>query len=161
ELDALVATMLAKAPEDRPADGYAAAAALEAILEGVRSRGAPAPRSTSTRLRLTEVEQRVLSLVVAQSGGRFGPAAPPLPIALAETRARALRATAERYRGRLDVLADGSPLIAFPSVETATDMAIRAARCALAIRPLLGEAPIAIVTGRAALSAGLPAGELI
>jgi tetratricopeptide (TPR) repeat protein len=160
ELDALVAAMLAKPPDERPAEGHAAAAALAVILSALARRAGPPP-SEPGRPRLTDAEQRVLSLVLAPGGSDSGPDAPTQPIAIDETRVKALRAAAERHQGQLDVLADGSVLITFPGGGAATDLAARAARCALAIRPLLGTAPIAVVSGRAAVSVGLPMGELI
>jgi energy-coupling factor transporter ATP-binding protein EcfA2 len=54
-----------------------------------------------------------------------------------------------------------SPLIVLSGAVAPTDLAARAARCAFALRELLGGAPTALVTGRAEVADRLPVGELI
>ena len=73
----------------------------------------------------------------------------------------ALRAALERYQARLDALADGTLAVILMSEGAATDVAARAARCALAIRALWPEAPMALVMARGVASPFTPLRELI
>jgi eukaryotic-like serine/threonine-protein kinase len=68
---------------------------------------------------------------------------------------------AERYQGQLEMLDGRSPLIVISGAVAPTDLAARAARCALAVHSLLGGAPMTVVTGRAEIAERLPSGELI
>ncbi|WP_437965364.1 protein kinase [Sorangium sp. So ce260] len=155
-LDDLVARMLAKSPQDRPADGGAVAAELATIGGAESSVGGP--RSFPPRaVELTTGERRVMCLVVTREHPAEGGAA--------EEPRRAqlwqLHDVAEQYRGELELLEGRSPLIVLSGAGTPTDLAARAARCALALKELLGGAPVALATGRAELSARVPVGELI
>ncbi|WP_437332984.1 serine/threonine-protein kinase [Sorangium sp. So ce394] len=155
-LDDLVGRMLAKSPHDRPADGDAVAAELARIdaPEG----GLGGPRSFPPRaVELTTGERRVMCLVVTREHPAEGDGA--------EEPRRAqlwqLHDVAEQYRGELELVEGRSPLIVLSGAGTPTDLAARAARCALALKELLGGAPVALATGRAELSARVPVGELI
>ncbi|WP_437597219.1 protein kinase [Sorangium sp. So ce590] len=155
-LDGLVARMLAKSPQDRPADGDAVAAELATIGGPESSIGGP--RSFPPRaVELTTGERRVMCLVVTREHPAEGDAA--------EEPRRAqlwqLHDVAEQYRGELELVEGRSPLIVLSGAGTPTDLAARAARCALALKELLGGAPVALATGRAELSARVPVGELI
>jgi tetratricopeptide (TPR) repeat protein len=90
-----------------------------------------------------------------------------------------------RHQGRLDLLADGSLLVSFsaggararlgarspvstrlgsdraPAGEAGTDQAARAARCALALREVCGEVPLALVAGHGIVPGRLPVGAVI
>jgi tetratricopeptide (TPR) repeat protein len=159
DLDDLVARMLSKSRDDRPADGGAAAAELLALEDsapfssGVISVPAPAPAE------ITAVERRVMSLVLARR--RPGTEEPTLAAADAGGRERALRAVTERHKGQLSVLADGSLLVLLAGASVATDLAARAARCALAVRGLLDGGAVVVVSGRGLPGPLLPTGELI
>jgi hypothetical protein len=59
-----------------------------------------------------------------------------------------LRDAVGPYGGRLERLADGSVAWTLTGSGVATDQAALAARCALALRNLLADAPMALVTGR-------------
>ncbi len=136
-LSALVASMLAKSPEGRPADGAAVAEALAA--------SSPSRVEAGASGELTSDERRVLCLLLTvcpEDGG-------------------ALREILARHRGRAEILPDRSFLGVFTGSGAANDLAARAARCALAAAPLLGGAPVVVVTGRAALAERLPVGDLI
>ncbi|WP_437276110.1 protein kinase [Sorangium sp. So ce375] len=155
-LDDLVARMLAKSPLDRPADGGAVAAELAAI--GAPESSVGRPRSFAPRaVELTTGERRVTCLVVTRERvGNESAAAEPRRAELWQ-----LHDVAEQYRGELELLEGRSPLIVLSGAGTPTDLAARAARCALALQELLGGAPVALATGRADLSARVPVGELI
>ncbi|WP_434042451.1 MULTISPECIES: serine/threonine-protein kinase PknK [Sorangium] len=158
-LDDLVARMLAKSPSDRPADGDAVAAELAAIAaSGAPENSRGGPRSFPPRaVELTTGERRVMCLVVTRERPAEGDAA--------EEPRRAqlwqLHDVAEQYRGELELLEGRSPIIVLSGAGTPTDLAARAARCALALKELLGGAPVALATGRAEMAARVPVGELI
>jgi hypothetical protein len=169
--DELVARMLSKRREERPADGAAVVEALRAIGEAgplsnsvISIRGVP--------VELTTVERRVMSLVLVSRTG-----ADPertLPVSESDERERSIRAVAERHQGKLEILVDGSFLILLAGAEAATDLVARAAGCALGLRALLDAAPggqpthakppaepVVIVSGRELLGPRLPTGDLI
>ena len=161
DLDDLVARMLSKSRDARPPNGSAVASLLQAIEDlapvssGVVS---VAPRSLTE---LTGVERRVMSLVLARRPN--GNAEPTLLVADSglRDRDRAVRAIADRHRGKLEVLADGTLLVMLSSADAATDLVGRAARCVLALRSLFEGAPAVVVSGRDMLGPRLPTGELI
>ncbi|WP_437951539.1 protein kinase [Sorangium sp. So ce296] len=164
QLDALCASMLAKQPDHRPRDGAAVAEALGAI--DLRSAGAAAggePAAPVRVLELTSSERRVTCLVLAHE--RSEPddetRSHEEEQARALGRAEELRALAARYQGQIELIDARSPLVVLTSAEAATDLAAQAARCALALRALLGGAPVSLVTGRAELTSRIPMGELI
>ncbi|WP_437820930.1 serine/threonine-protein kinase [Sorangium sp. So ce1078] len=157
-LEALVAQMLSKSPHRRPSDGDAVAAELAALGESLFDW--PSVSSTGSRMReITSSERKVVSLVLARDAA--GETARTLSAQEMDQRAQALRAVADRYRGHLEILADRSPVIVLSSAEAPTDLAARAARCALSLRAVLGGAPVALVSGRAEISPRAPVGELI
>lgn len=152
-LEALVARMLAKDAEQRPADGRAVVLALEALAEGE----APPPRVPA----LTHREQRVVCVVLAAPSGDVTAAATLTPEHAARTRERVQRAVAPAGVDAI-ALADGSIVAVVDGAGAATDLALRGARCALAIRAALSDdAAVAMCTGRAAVDAGLPLGDAI
>jgi serine/threonine protein kinase/tetratricopeptide (TPR) repeat protein len=73
----------------------------------------------------------------------------------------ALRDAALRFQGRLETLPDGTLLAVVGGSTAATDHAARAARCALAFREMLPDAPMAVVAGRGMPSARLPPAEIL
>jgi tetratricopeptide (TPR) repeat protein len=158
-LEQLVARMLSKAPADRPADVAAVAAELSLLAELPASSREASVAVASPEI--TIVERRVMSLVVV----RFGEGNVEQTLKDAESRARerTLHAAVERQKGRIELLADGSLLVVLTSAGAApaTDLAARAARCALSMQSLLDEATFAVVSGRAVLASRLPTGELI
>ncbi|WP_437777356.1 protein kinase domain-containing protein [Sorangium sp. So ce1097] len=163
-LDALVARMVAKPPDERPRDGAAVAEALGAIdMHGADAADGAAPAAPARVLELTSSERRVTCLVLAHE--RSAPdeetRSQEEEQARAIERADELRALAARYQGQLELVDARSPLLVLTSAEAATDLAAQAARCALALRALLGGAPVALVTGRAELTPRIPMGELI
>ncbi|WP_437285717.1 serine/threonine-protein kinase [Sorangium sp. So ce406] len=158
-LDDLVTRMLAKSASDRPADGDAVAAELAAIAaSGAPEASLGGPRSFPPRaVELTTGERRVMCLVVTRERPAEGDAADePRRAQLWQ-----LHDVAEQYRGELELLEGRSPIIVLSGAGTPTDLAARAARCALALKELLGGAPVALATGRAELAARVPVGELI
>ncbi len=136
-LDELLARMLEKDPAKRPRHGGAVRDALGAhALEDARTEDAAAPLSMS--------ERRWISAAVIR------PERPPTAQAW-ET----FTAAVERHGARLDRLPDGSAVAVVTMAEsgahtpeTATDLAVRSARCALAARAILPSPSVALITGR-------------
>ncbi|WP_437800248.1 protein kinase domain-containing protein [Sorangium sp. So ce693] len=158
-LDDLVTRMLAKAPRDRPRDGAAVAAELGALGDlapGSRrvplSIGGPTPE-------LTTGERRMICLLVARDGALDSDAT--RSEGEDALRVRALSALAERHQGRLEIIEARSPVVVLSGLVAPTDLAARGARCALAMQVLLGGAPVALVSGRAEITARSPIGKLI
>ena len=168
KVDALVARMLAKDPEDRPRDGAAVAAAIAALGGAGLSTGPSSseePMRPSSRIvpALTGGEQRLLSVVVL---GAPNPGEAALAATLGEldlsTKELSMRETSESRGGRFELLADGTVLVTIGrTTRIATDQAALAARCALALRELGGGRPMALATGRAEVTGQVPVGEAI
>src|SRR5690606_9521758 len=66
----------------------------------------------------------------------------------------------ERHRGKLELLPDGPLVAPLTNAAAATDLAARAARCALALRQQLGPGAVAVVARREVHGPGLPESEL-
>jgi tetratricopeptide (TPR) repeat protein len=167
ELDDIVARMLAKSVELRPADGEALAAEIAAV-PSVET--APGPAASVSPPSLTRKEQRIVSVVVASTGNRTTGSAATLPLSIvgpdlligAELHPMdALRETAHRHGARVELLADGSIVAVLPGSHAPTEQAIRAARCALAMRAALPGAAMVLATGRGVVESQLPVGEVI
>ncbi|WP_437985241.1 protein kinase domain-containing protein [Sorangium sp. So ce117] len=159
-LDDLVTRMLAKAPRDRPRDGAAVAAELGSLgdLAPASRRGLPLPIGGPTP-ELTTGERRMICLLVARDGALDSDAT--RSEGEDALRVRALSALAERHQGRLEIIEARSPVVVLSGPVAPTDLAARGARCALAMQVLLGGAPVALVSGRAEITARSPIGKLI
>ncbi|WP_437605013.1 protein kinase [Sorangium sp. So ce834] len=158
-LDELVTRMLSKSPEGRPSDGNAVAAELAALMDPAAISVRP-PASSIRPPELTTGERKVMCLVLARDG-RAPAAEAALPEVDEQARAQALSAMAARYRGQLELVEARLPLVVLAGAGATTDLAARAARCALAVQALLGGAPVAVVTGRAEIASRMPIGDLI
>jgi tetratricopeptide (TPR) repeat protein len=160
-LDALLARMLAKAPDERPANGAEVERALLALpLEAA----SPAPRRERPAA-LTEGEQRLVSVVVVatpQAGDRASAAhAETVPAAASDAENTGAREACERHGARLEKLADGSFVALVLGVGAATDQAAQAARCALSLRSVFPDRALALVTGGAVVRGALPVGDAV
>jgi hypothetical protein len=160
-LDDLVARMLARSPTDRPRNADVVTAELLAVEDSEASPRSDhsGPHRVVSAIRATE--RRLTCLVLARL-----PAPAERPRAVAEREAReaqdrALREVVERHRGKLEILANGSLLAILSNADAATDLASRAARCAVSLRRLLGNASVVVVSGREVPGPGLPDGELL
>ena len=173
---ALVTRMLAKSPGDRPRDGAALAAELEALGDLGELDGSAAQRASLRPPSLTTGEQALLCVVLVGAlpappglptapATPAAPATPPTPSTMsAEQESTALaqaRAVVAPFQGRAEPLADGSLVVVVAGGGVATDQAVRAARCALALRAVRGGAPMALATGRGAANAPYPVGEAV
>jgi hypothetical protein len=157
-LDAMILTMLDKRATARPADGAAVAAALDQLLEdeaAMRASTSPAP------LALTKREQRVVCVVLVEGVTPSGGAARTLAAGQGEDLEGRVRAVVEPLSGEVIALLDGSLVVTVDASGAATDHAARAARVALAIRTVAGEAAIAVAAGRAEITGRVPVGEVV
>ncbi len=151
-LDALIMKMLSKAREERPTDGAEVAAALSSVI---RASLAPAMPT------LTRAEKRVVSVVLAgRPSHRTGDDEATLKHTGKPVDAEALRAAVAPFGAELDALPDGNVVATLLASRAATDQAARAARCALAMRAVLPDVPVAIAMGRTEVGKRL-VGEVI
>ncbi len=158
-LDDLVLRMLTKDPAGRPDGGRAVAEVLARIAGAagpgaakltpdggldptLRARAAVGQGGTmpTSRIAITEAEQRLVSLVLS---GPLPDGSLPDPDRLATT--------AAAFGGRLEHLADGASIVLFAHEGVATDHAARAARCALALRDALPGAALVVASGRSSV----------
>ncbi|MEI8254075.1 MAG: protein kinase [Deltaproteobacteria bacterium] len=72
-----------------------------------------------------------------------------------------IRQSAIAHGARAVFLADGSAAALLSSTGSAVDLAVRAARCALAFARVIEGSPIAVSTGRAEISGRFPVGDAI
>jgi tetratricopeptide (TPR) repeat protein len=162
-LDALCARMMAKEPEERPADGAAVAAELTALggeLGGERPLGATAPPAA-----LTRGEQRIVTvLLVGAADVRHGSIAggdSGDTTIIEPSEGDPLAQAAATHGGTFYRFANDSALVTFVQKGTGLDQAERAGLCALAMRRAAPRSPLALATGRGVVSARLPVGEAI
>ena len=158
-LDMLIARMLAKHPEERLADGDALIAALARVANDEFT--SEPPHTLRSKGALGSGEQRLVSLILVSSPKEIvsiDPLAGTLDSAGIAPLA-ALRAVARSYGARVEALVDGSAALMLSGAGMATDQATQAARCALALRAMVPDAPLVLVTGRGVLSHALPVGE--
>ncbi|WP_437521141.1 protein kinase [Sorangium sp. So ce726] len=159
-LDRLVARMLSKSAERRPRDGAAVAAELVAFVgEGLAAVGGAVAAPRAPGEEITTSERRVMCVILAANGS--DEAGATLSEADGVARAQALRDIAACHGGSLDLLQSRWLLVALSGAESPTDLAVRAAHCAFALRTVLGGAPMAVATGLAEIEGRLPVGELV
>jgi len=171
-VDRLVQRMLIKDPTARPGDAAELAREIEALLAALPPAGAATWSGLGPR-RMTEGELKLLSVVLAS--GQIDEGTTVVSAAGSAVSAAASLAQALAPLGiRAQRLADGSVVCVITGSEVATDLAAKAARCALVVRQCLRELiggdgethdrverPVVIGTGRAILAGPLPAGEVI
>jgi tetratricopeptide (TPR) repeat protein len=143
-LDELVSRMLAKALAARPADAAAVAEQIHALGSLT---GAAAPRGQAA-VALTASERRLMCVVLAR---------PPEGSA----RTDALEAAIVQHGGKLERFPDHTVFVNVSGSGAATDHAARAARCTLAMRAAVPEAPVVLAAGRGVLTGRVPVGEVI
>lgn len=156
-LDELVASMLAKDPDDRPASAFEVAELLTAIVPSTTRPHARRARPTPG---LTSIEQRIVSLVLADVGFRAETGV--VSRARTDEREVLLAALAERVAetgGTLHQVTDALFAVTLEGA-AAKQQSSRAASCALAMNEVAPGAPIALTTGRANVLP-LPVGEVI
>jgi tetratricopeptide (TPR) repeat protein/tRNA A-37 threonylcarbamoyl transferase component Bud32 len=161
-LDDLVARLLAKEPDARPADAGVVAAELQALgpIEGTDVRRDPQPPMEV----LTRSEQRLVSVVVAAAYTASADEEPTINdgtwtglSALAEK----IRSAVAPFGARFDALANGTLIATLAGRHNASEQAVRAARCALTIRSVAANLPMVVATGRGIVDERVPAGDAV
>jgi eukaryotic-like serine/threonine-protein kinase len=143
-IERLVNRMLQKEPRDRFRDADAFVAALDDAEARMGSELEPNSSTTS----LGVDERRLISVLMANG------------VAL-DSRDADLEAVARKYVAEVQTVATGQLVFAFGGAGEASDLAGRAARCALELRRVLPDATFAVVTGAGDPRRHLPAGDVI
>jgi hypothetical protein len=151
-LDALVGRMLSKNPAARPADGAAALREIEAIESALPTWR----RDPSAAVPMVEPRDPRLWAIVVLGQGDEASAPGFEPSLLAE-----MRAVAVVLGARLEELSAGMALVALTWSGSPTDLAARAARCALRLRALPTQARMALVIGYSEAQGALPVGPIV
>lgn len=155
-LDSLVATLLAKDPEKRPRDG----AALVDLLAALESRNAEFFSSVSTPT-IGRRERQAITLLLIEKEKRSASDALTRGDDATALDTAGLRRLAEALRGRFEALCDGSAVLLFTGIGTATDLAAQGARAALALTSRIPGQTLVLASGRAELSGILPASDTL
>ena len=160
ELEALVERLLSKDPSARPSAAETLAILDDALSPGA-GRGAPARRFAAAEKRLISV---VVVGVATDDGGvgaDVDTLVPGVPPAVAGATLARVRASSGPFGALVERLAGGHILAILRGQGTAPDRVAHAARCALAIRRDVPDAPIVLATGIAVVDDRLPIGALI
>jgi tetratricopeptide (TPR) repeat protein len=161
-LDEIVSRMLHKEPTERYRDGGEVAVALEQVDV---SHVAAVPGTVPLIERPGEIsalEQRVLAVLVADapSHGPIDENEETVAVPSVADTDELMRIVSE-FGAKLSPLADGSLVAVFASAQSATDLAVRAARCALALAKRKSGKVFAIAMGRGIAATRMPVGEAI
>lgn len=161
-LDALVAQMLAKHPSARPRDASAVVAALDALRASLDTAAVSSARRVAQQVApagLTRSERRLMSVVFAQ--GREADEGASVDVS--PDADEPLLQAAKAWGGRAERLEGGSVIITLSSsgTHTASDLAVQAARCALAVRAVAGGRPVSLAIGRGESSGRSALGHVI
>jgi eukaryotic-like serine/threonine-protein kinase len=160
-LEALIATLLAKDPTERPASSAQVASVLSSTDDDAPERRSHPDRASF----LTTGEQRLVSVIALRTEPTDDTELDP---ALGKTLTPDHAAPVEAYRaiaascgGVAEQLGDGSVFVTIYGRATATELAHRAVRCAWSLRELSPTATIALAMGRAVVGGQLLVGEII
>jgi tetratricopeptide (TPR) repeat protein len=162
EIEAFVQRLMAKAPEMRLADGAAVLAAMDSLPAIAIDAGAP-PTSLMIGRAITGGERKLVSVVMAMVPEPVADpkSAPTLASGSPPARRTDVHAVAQSHGAEVEQLAMGVVVATIRGREGATDQALAAARCALALRAILPHAAMAIATGLGELATRIPVGEAI
>jgi len=153
QLVSLVASMLSKDADSRPAD----ASAVRAVLAGVDAERAD---RASKRPALGEGEQRYVSVILAGWPPADSEETPRTALGLPRV-LRGMRRAIAPFDTELHQMVDGTVVLTLVGSGTAQDRVARAARCALCIRDIIPKEPVVMATGRGVLRARQPIGAVI
>lgn len=163
-LEDLVARLLEKDPQRRLRSAREVVVALDAVEAELRSSGPPASIRPSARppRPITEREQKLVAVVavgprtVSAGGGVMTAATLAVEAMVPVTQ---LAARAASFEASFSPLANGSCVAVIEGQGAASDLALRAARCALAFRSQC-DLPVALVMGQA-MGGRVPVGAVI
>lgn len=148
ELDELIRALLDKDRANRPRSAREVAERLRTMASAVADAG---PTSRRPRTTISAREQRLVSAILV---------APP-ENETTHIGSEAASEVASTFGADVSDLGGGAYLFVVASEGTAKDQAARAASCAIAVRARLGAPRIAIGTGLATPTGGLPIGPAI
>lgn len=167
QLEALVARMMAKAPDERPVDIGLVATEL-ASLDAPDSQSDPDSATAATALQsfrshsLSHDEHRLLCVVVASSRPTTGLDATFVAESIEPGAVvRRLQQSIDCSHIAIDAMVDGSIVAVVSGHSIAKDLARQAARCALVLSELLPRHVVSVATGRGLLSGRRPVGEVL
>ena len=152
QLDELVARMLARDRDTRPADGAAVLAELEDIDDSDCRPSLPNPTDQSV---VTTTERRLVFLVLARHAEG---------LLLTDVEAADLAEAVSLFAASAEILVDGTLVFVIDGVSaagSAGDLARRAARTALQVKKTIPRARAVVATGRAVATPGPLVGEAI
>jgi eukaryotic-like serine/threonine-protein kinase len=158
-LDALVARMLAKKPDERPKNAAAVLAALDALG---RASGTEPPL-VGRQEGLTGGEQRIVSVILGKARRQAGPTAEPAvpDSANVDVEMSRVHEVARRFGAEPMVLRGGALLVVLSDRGAATDQAAQAATCALLLGRSRPDLRLGVATGRAETTGRIPVGAAI
>lgn len=163
-LDDLLARMLSRDPLQRPTDGGVVAAELAALgtLEPI---GKQSTREAIAHVDvITRGEQRLVSVVAVASHSHDETEESTIVDGTwqgMKSLSKTLRGAIQPFGAQLESLASGMIVVTLPGRHSATDQAMRAARCVLAMRAAAPNVPMVLATGRAVLEERVPIGDAI
>ena len=163
-LDELVLRMMSKDPGARPRDGAEVARELAGIgaVPDTPSSSRRVPSAPPNML-TTAGERRLVSVIVVSPSGTSEPERTVQQSAWSKMTGLGsqLREIAVPFGAKVEALANGAVIATLASTASATDQAARAARCAIAMREQVNNAPMVLATGRSVLTSRLPVGDAI
>ncbi len=149
-LDTLIAQMLVKDPNKRPATG----GELAILLSNIDlSQKAPVTVIARPSRHLTHGERRVVSIVLAGAN--------PIQPSAYETTLDGPSFDLPTIDARVEILANGCLVACLSDTGVPTDQAIRAAQYAKILQERMPNVPIVLATGHSELNEGLPTGDII
>lgn len=164
ELDVLLSQMLAKSPQSRLVDAAALLRAMQPLDQLQLSDVEPAVGSPSQPPALTDIEQFLLSIVVAsptQSRQARAQTLRPDDLARLAAQQQSLAEVLAAFRLRAEWLVNGTLVAALEPGADAHDQVAQAARCALLVRERWPEAAVALATGYGRLREASVLGEVL
>ncbi|MGE0784296.1 MAG: pyridoxal-dependent decarboxylase [Sandaracinaceae bacterium] len=161
-LDELIDRLLAKERDARFANASDVVTAIEAIQAGVR-RASLVPAEDETAVSITGDEMRLLAVVLSAPPRHGMPAdAQTIDASGAASSLTALERIAGSFDARFSPLADGSSAAVMTLSGSAEELALRAARCALALADAShADTTFSVAVGRGVASQRVPTGEVI
>ncbi|HEY0991741.1 MAG TPA: AAA family ATPase, partial [Kofleriaceae bacterium] len=158
-LDELIARMLAKEPDERPANATEVLRELSNLGALHPGEGRPSSTGPTPVLPMGGAELQLVSVLLArlEDPSRAATMTPEQPSMMTQ-----VQELAQRYLGKAIRLPDGTVLVKLVGGSgSAMDQAVRAAGCATELRAAHPKAVVAVATGFAENSGRLPLGEVI